>query len=113
MYVDYWGKDTLERLFNSSERTLAIPGSIWRQLGIVNPAGKLYLRDEYKLFYDRTVHAAQRGTVDIPGVVITGQPGIGWFGAVFVHVPTWLTLCQASLATTSTPSCVAWPKWNR
>ena len=86
MRADYWGKDTLYQAFKSSERVLTIHSRVWRELSIQNPSGKLYLRDEHKLFYDRTVNAAQDPA--IPGVIITGHEGIGKSYLTFARVPS-------------------------
>ena len=49
---------------------------IWLELSLLRTSrGWLYVREEYELMYDRMVIASANR--DVPGVVMTGQSGIG------------------------------------
>ena len=51
---------------------------IWLELDLLQQSrGWLYVREEYELMYDRMVIASADEDEDVPGVLMTGQSGIG------------------------------------
>ena len=52
--------------------------AVWIELGpLVDTAGTMIVRQEYKDMYDRMVKGARERRRAFPGTILTGQPGIG------------------------------------
>ena len=75
----WWGHNGKTRLESiKKDRMLEVTPyeEIWLELSLLRTSrGWLYVREEYELMYDRMVIASANR--DVPGVVMTGQPGIG------------------------------------
>ena len=82
MWADFleqwWGN---ARAFDTAEPPLVLTIQDKEMWGTLVPlaysSGQLLVRREYELMYDRMVKGAQIRVMPIPGVIITGHPGIG------------------------------------
>ena len=75
-HASRWGRG--EANVGGPGTVIEIPQKLWRFFGLQSTNGKIFVREEYPGMYERMSYAAEhRERENIPGVAVTGQPGIG------------------------------------
>ena len=73
-----WRRGEENRDIGRPGTVIEVPQRLWRFFGLQSTNGKIFVREEYPGMYERMSYAAEhRERENIPGVAVTGQPGIG------------------------------------